>query len=317
MQDLEALKEYYRHGMGQAVAKFESFRRKKIAYVLIFGLFLLGVSATVFITGRSGGNGFMGGVLLIISVPLFSFVAYRAWKDYRLAYKRELITPLINQMAPQTTYSPEAHVPEQQFLNSGLFSTRGYSRFTGEDLVQGTLHGIEMQFSELHVTRSGKESDVVIFRGLFLVAYVNSPIEGSVKVIPDLGTVLPDNAVGRMLRSLIERYRPMPAGHLVKTGNEAFDRTFQVISQEESEATAVITRDLQKAILELQEIAQHTVRVAFEKDCIYIALDVTDDLFEIPFLKTVKSYDIVHRFVGDLQRALRVVELVSTQTNSG
>lgn len=319
MRSLDELKSYYRRDLRQTIDRFERRRKNLLVQFIILAGVLLSVAILV------GTRSVAGGVLLGMA-SFFGMVYYgtKRSSSYATEFKEQVLSRLVTFMSDSLTYEPAGYIDEAVFKTSRLFDRARHNRYTGDDLVHGTMDRLPVRFSELRVSNSGSDSSNTIFHGLFVEATMPHDFEGTTTVVPDVfgNMTLPQGLLGDLARNLIEKLLPEPHGEEVALDAPAFHRLFIVYSDAPEEARRVLDEDVRSNLIQLQEhlIESNTqgkqphqrqsVRVGFREDKIYVAIDCRRALFPVTIFSKLKSYRLVDRFFQDMHLALSTVAAV-------
>lgn len=327
MKSPDELAHIYRHDLRLTVERYERERRRTIWIpVQVAAVILTGVFLGVFAQSNET-IAFATVVAAILGCVALVVWTQRAYRGFKLSFKQEVIGRLLRELQPDLTYDPRACVARSSVDDSGFFTHRKVTGWSGEDLVRGPIGGLDIAFSELHLVRSGGGRDnsaIQVFRGLFLTAALPTPCRGHTLVVPDLHAhlrqVMGGSVLAGMIGTLLEKLMPTLHGERQRTGDPDFDAKFLVHTDAAAETATLLNADLRARLLELHARAlpaqqQSTpqpgmVYFACRGPQVFVAVSLQHSLFDISLFKTLKSYDPVKRFVDDFQLVLRVVEAV-------
>ncbi|WP_230973311.1 hypothetical protein [Sulfurimonas hydrogeniphila] len=76
-------------------------------------------------------------------------------KDYTAQFKSLIIEPLIQEIDKNLTYLPNAHIAQESFTRSKIFTARP-DRFSGNDYIRGEIDGIKIELSDIHAQKNIK-----------------------------------------------------------------------------------------------------------------------------------------------------------------
>lgn len=183
-------------------------------------------------------------------------------------------------------YQPTEGILLREFNQSNLFATP--TTFKSEDLVEGNVKGILIRVSDVQATRryssqnnSGKRSVDILLHGLYAVARLDHTVPSRVMIKQ---TNLVSNALGQVARTIlgdrmVDTVRDHLHMRLVKTGNEVFDKDFEVTCAEEPVAKQLLTPMLLHLILALKAEVNLQILLSVFDDQLHIAYAGVD-LFE-------------------------------------
>jgi hypothetical protein len=238
----------------------------------------LGAFAAVFLAMMVAGP--FG--LMFSSLPAlgaYFFLAGRARERLftgalRDEFKQDMIRPLVAHLAPSAVYRPDAHIPREDFMDSGLYQVEPVA-FRGDDLAEGRLGDVDLRFSELdveHVDRStDKSGRGTAFKGLFFVADFHKEFAGFTIVRPRRPRVLATYAsrashAEKMNAGLAftehlmavrwspdaSRYSPLQE---VQLEDPAFAECFDVYATDQVEARYILSPAMMQRLLEFRQEA--------------------------------------------------------------
>ena len=119
--------------------------------------------------------------LVLPAIGVFLFFDYRDMlgKKYFENFKESLLKKLFELSAPEFQYFPNSCVADTLFIESGF--VKGYSKYSGEDLFQGIINEIPVEFSEItvslksHTDRRKFRKGKTVFKGVFIVTKMCNP----------------------------------------------------------------------------------------------------------------------------------------------
>jgi hypothetical protein len=237
--------------------------------------------------------------------------------NYDANFKARVIQPLIAFYDPGLTYRSGDGIPLQVFVESRLFPGAPPERFSGEDLITGTLGKTRMSFSEVTAQRvrqvqSGKgetrESVSTIFSGVFFCADFNKNFSGATFVLPDRAQKLL-GAVGQLLQSWEKNF-----GQIVKLEDPEFEQAFVVYSDSQIEARYILTPALMRRILEFHRRTGRPFRISFAGTRVNVAIDMGRNLFEARLFRTLLEPSLYATFWHDLTLLAGIVEELNLNT---
>jgi hypothetical protein len=315
MHDLNELQSFYKNDLRQPLGRLEAARKAAIGKILMLaGLLITICLLALFYLPANLKAGTV--ILAVVSLIAFAIAAVLITDNWKQSFKSTIIPKLINHIEPGLSYDAEGKIEQRVFEASRLYQMRMYN-YDGEDLVSGSMGGFEVSFCELDVTRnssSKNNNDTTIFEGMFLVARIDSGIEDSVWLVPDihqqLKSQLPQGMLGGMLEGLVDLL-PKQSGERVTLDDTEFMSRYGVFAENEETARRLLTDDLRQHLIALQSDTGQEVRISFQPDQISVALSLQgDDLFDPRLLKTVLSYEVVRGFFEDFNRAYGIINAV-------
>lgn len=206
-------------------------------------------------------NAQMGGFLNIIFIaacvvyPVILCAKFyiNGKSTFEQTYKHVLVKPLMEQLFPELAYDATGFVSEAKFAQSQLFDPN-YTKYDGDDYFSGKENGVELEFSELSVIKSQKNSSSSnsssnIFSGLFMRAIHKKNIPH--RIIGDPMILFLENMqIPEFILNMIKRFMPN-YGSVVQTGVPAFDNEFRLYCESEAEAKQFFTSEFIAKIIDV------------------------------------------------------------------
>ncbi|WP_434579933.1 DUF3137 domain-containing protein [Sulfurimonas sp. NW15] len=227
-------------------------------------------------------------------------------KDYTAQFKSLIIEPLIQEIDKNLTYLPNAHIAQENFTRSKIFTARP-DKFSGNDYIRGEIDGIKIELSDIHAQKKHKDSKgrtswSTIFQGLFIVCEFNKHFASQTVILPDSA----QNTFGTLIGNWLQANN-MSRSELVKMDNIAFEKEFVVYSNDQIEARYILTHTLMSKLLHLKKKSKHPLYVSFLGGNIYMAIEYNKDLFEPSVFHSLLKYKIAMQYIQTLHLALGIV----------
>lgn len=166
----EQLKQLFEQQLKAKLEPLEANRittqKKKNALTISVAAFFLVVLADI------GSSALFMMLFAIMTYCIFAFKF--SWDKFRNGYKKQLMTPLLEQIDSSLFWNKDQYVSEASFQRSGLYSKK-IDSYSGEDLIYGELQGFKVEMSEVFAAQliprtQGSSLRKPIFEGLFLLA---------------------------------------------------------------------------------------------------------------------------------------------------
>jgi hypothetical protein len=245
----------------------------------------------------------------VIALALTAWKVYGPYKAYKGRYKAEVLRELVEFLDPALKFQPESGLCETTFRESGIFRT-GVDRYSCEDLVEGTLAGTEVRFSEVHAEYKTTTTDCkgkrrtqwhTIFRGILFSADFNKHFAGRTYVVTDFAE-RSFGFLGAMLQSAVGTH-----GELVKLEDPDFEKEFATYSNDQVEARYILSPALMHRILEYRRKAKKAVQLSFVGSRVYVAIPYATDLFEPTFFRSLVDPEPLRTYLDALSLAISIV----------
>jgi len=317
MKSLDEFRSYYDTALRPELEKLEH-RRKSVLTNLVLanaGIVALSVAlaAALAAAGAAGGS-----LVFPVLLGLAGIGGASAWltRGFRSDFKASIIQPIIAFVDPELTYSPDACIGQQEFLQSSIFQ-HSIDRYHGEDLIAGKIDKTAIRFSEVHAEYKTTTTDSkgrrqthwhTIFKGLFFVADFNKNFAGRTVVLPDQAE--------RLLGRLGQKLQSISIGRdaLVKLEDPEFEKAFVVYGSDQTEARYVLSTSLMRRLLDFRHKVKVPIHASFVNANLYLALGTRKNLFEPRLLRTLLDFSLVEGYLEDLLMAVGIVEDLNLNT---
>lgn len=247
---------------------------------------------------------------------LFYAFNYKKIKSLKIQFKKNVIEKMVKFIDESLHYSPESRIHENEYHQSKLFLT-GVDRYSGDDLVNGTIGKTGIKFSEVHseyktvtTDKNGRRRETwhTIFRGIFFIGDFNKNFNGETIVLPDTA----ENLFGS-LGSFFQKMN-VSREQLVKLEDPEFEKYFCVYSNDQVEARYILSTKLMQRITELKKKSKKKIRLSFINSKVFIAISIGKNLFEPPFFRTMLNYNLMEEFFNYLHLSVGIVEELDLNT---
>jgi hypothetical protein len=248
----------------------------------------------------------------LLGLPLFYAIPAFAHASQKLRWdrKQSLVGPALRFWNPTLQYDPTSFVPEEHFKRSGLFADARWNDYDGEDWIAGKAGDTEFILSELSVkrTRGQKKSDVIVFRGLFVVADFHKSFRGRTLCFPDVA----ERTLGVFGRAL-QKLDFVSGCQLIELEHPDFEQAFCTYASDPVEARYVLSTSLMQRLLAFRASTGRELRVAFADENLYLALPGSN-LFESAHTTLDQAEQAMRAWIRDLEFATSVIEELGLNT---
>ncbi len=245
------------------------------------------------------------------AVGVFLFFVYRDMlgKKYFENFKESLLKKLFELSAPEFQYFPNSCVADTLFIESGF--VKKHSEYSGEDLFQGIINEIPVEFSEITVSlksytdkrklRKGK----TVFKGVFYAFSWNKTFSGVTQILPDkmeklfggLGTL-----VQKMNSSALLGDGRDP---IVKFDNKDFEKEFVVYSDNEMEARSIISEPLMIFLLDLKKNTNAKVYISFVGNKVFLGINNNKDILKVGNInESVTGNGFLQKYFNEIEACI-------------
>jgi hypothetical protein len=314
MKTLEDFRTYFSAELTPTLQELEIERKKgtrMVTFIILTILVAIGIAASTRIFEIHFAGYIAAGVIFFIGIIVFSKKLTRIKKAVKIHYKEKVIKEIVAFVDPSLNYNATSFLSSLDFSESKIF-LRSATRYSGDDLVEGTIGKTAVRFSEAHAEdyttdEDGNEQYSTIFKGILFIADFHKDFIGETFVLPDTAEKL----FGK-LGSLFQRMN-MSRPELVKLEDPIFEKAFAVYGTDQVEARYILTPALMSRIMEFKK-KSGKIHLSFLHSKVYIAISVKQNLFEPPFFKSMLRFDIVEDYFKYLVMSVEIVEDLNLNT---
>ena len=259
-----------------------------------------------------------GGVVLLAGFVFLVIKGVKAHGAFRAAYKETVVREVFSFFDPSWNYTPSGHISRRDYDLSGIFRNR-VDRYSGDDLVSGSVDGTDFHFSELHTqykteTRDSKGNRKTqwhtIFKGLFFQAELGRPVPCTTYVLPDTAEKLLGSWLGRKLQALGGNKTLSGHGPLIKLENTAFEKEFVVHGDDEVGSRVILNPKMMEQILALKASLKRNIAIAYVGERAYVAVSMGEDMFEPRLFSSLVRFDDLETMHRTLSGVLEIFDLL-------
>lgn len=258
---------------------------KSYVYACIGLLILIVISIFTTINNPSSNTIIVTIILFIGLISLGIYVFYRN-KKYKKLFKKNIVSKIVKAFNPEWTYSPEKSISQEEYENSGLFPKKVH-KYSGDDLIEGSINSIKFSCSEIHSEYNRIEHDndssnktkwVTIFKGLFFHADFETLFDGTTHI----------KSIGRQNKS---KKITSQEEHIKIPGHKEFNRLFDIYSTNPIEAKRILNPSMIEALLKIKTEYKNPINVIFSDNRVHLTVSFKKDLFEPRILKSGVNYE--------------------------
>lgn len=302
MQGLEKFRIYYNHTIHPELMRLE---RKRLRLLLLLGLSVFLMAGVIVIQFYINILPVTLSLFLLLGVYAF-FLLYRI-RAFVKEFKPKVVNLILDFIDDGVnygtlTYKPETTIPKAVFLGSRIFVTQA-PIYHGEDYINGRVGSVNFELCELFVNESSKVRGgfFEVFRGVFLHATFQDPIQGKV-------LILPRNSIQYLSRSIrgITAMKGVNVDHLIQ--NEAFKKRFSTYATPEVQIRQLLSSEMGNIIATYAEKTDKEIFLSFIDNEIYVAVSEPKDILEPYIFQSNVSFELVREFWADLNLLFSIIE---------
>ena len=304
-KDLE-FKEFYSNVLSAELDIVEKKRKSiliqlGVAGTIVLGFFAVYLYTFVFVSDYP--------LLLALYIPTFAFVILAAYKTFDIIikntsfynyFKDKVIFKTIAFINPALKFDKKFFIDRDQFYSSEIFETHKV-KYTGDDYVSGNIEeDVTIEFSELNVRYAEKsvikeKKSEYLFRGILYKA--------KLPIIFPINFVIEPNGYSKETAK----------GVLYKTGNQAFDKKFQIRLLKKStdyNPSVFLTEAFLDGIVKFSEKYHNETHISFVENYIFAAIHHDKELFEPQVFSGNKKFDLIQMHYQDLNFPISLIQNV-------
>jgi hypothetical protein len=218
-----------------------------------------------------------------------------------------VIKETLRVIIPNCKYEPDSRVSSSHYKSSELHHTN-YTEYAGEDHVVGCIGGLNVEFSELCVTRttgSGKrKKTVTLFKGLFFVFQLNKDYNHKTIIASDNAEAYFGKLIGRKMQTIGSK----DGYDLVQLESPEFEKLFVVQSDDQIKSRVLLSPATMKNLSDFKTKngkAMANLSLSIIHDRLFIAIADHRNFFEPKLIGQVMSF-------GEIREIYDMVTLVRT-----
>jgi hypothetical protein len=277
--------------------------RSQMAKILgVSGILALIIASFVFTIGSTKLQELYW-IVFGISVIVLILVAMVKFDRLRRIFKAKIVSQMTQMLVSQCKlpfenqdyaytcqYSFERHV-SPSYIKKSLLYPYQIDKYFGEDLFSGRLGIADFQFSEIRLvqertTRDNKgrvkKVDMNMFKGILFVADFHKSFQGVTILRSE--NVITNSTIGKIftpIRDFLESTNQGKSMISIDLENEAFNKAFHIVTNDEIEARYLLSINMLERILAFRERHKRKIEISFVDSLICISMDTAKNYFEL------------------------------------
>lgn len=262
---------------------------------------VLGVIATILLFGTPY---FIIGLAICIGAMISMVItSAKLGKKYRSLYKATMIDRVAREYFPEYEYLPTAGYAKDYLQSLGIMSFG--SDYSSEDMLKGVYNGVPFTRADVYIADTTTDSDgnsstTEYFKGQWLEIAPNKSFQTDLQIIQK-GFGYTNRKKGIFTRKSERR-------HVLETEDVEFNKQFQCLCQNDSEAFYLLTPALMQAIMRLSEVLPYKMMIAYVNNRLHVLVDTHRDSME-PSSPKNGNFD---RQIADLRQDMEIIVSVIT-----
>jgi len=233
-------------------------------------------------------------------------------KKYKRTFKDVVIAPLIKAIDPALSYSKEACISREKYMESKIFLSHP-DVYKGEDYVWGMVNKTMIEFSELFTQykthdSKGRTQYHTIFKGLFMIADFHKDFKGRTVVLPDYS----EKSFG-FVAKFFQKMNLM-RDQLVYMEDPVFEKEFKVYSNDQVESRYILSPDMLSRMVQFKKKMGRQVHFSFVSSKICIAISSNQNLFDPKMRQSVLDPSMIRTFYDQILGCLQIIDDMNLNT---
>ncbi len=301
MKRLEDFRIYYNHTIHPELLRLER-KRKRLLILLFSSIFLL--FAILFLQFYL--NILAVSLFLMIPFGLYiTFILYQIQR-FKTTFKPHVVNLILDFIDDGLNfgtlkYNSKRFISKDRFLASKIFVTEA-PEYKGEDHISGKIGELDFEMCELTVKEFSKVRNRLnyVFKGVFLHTTFNRPLRGEIIILPE--------EFKQYLSRSIKSFNSKGGVEIEGLLTEPFNEAFMTYATRDANVAALLSEEMQDAIVEYREDSGKEIYVSFIGNDIYIGITEPKDILEPFIFSSNVSFDLVREFFEDIHVLLSIIE---------
>ena len=267
--------------MNDQLQTLEGYRKKVTATFKWALVLVVGGLPLVFI-----GLGLLYVVCFLAGIVLLVFVRSKREGDYKEYFKDTFVRSLLQNMIPGSDYEPKNGFPREFIRGTGLMLMG--SIYNSEDYIKGTYNGVAFERADVVIEDESTDSDgntttTTYLRGRWMVFESNKDFSADLQIV--------QKGFGYANRRKSIFVKKVDRRHEFQTEDEEFNKQFQCLCQNESEAFYLLTPGVMQGLMKLAAEADGKIMVGFVDNRLHVVVNSRKDSLEPPIFRAFSEKD--------------------------
>ncbi len=271
---------------------FEKLRGMQKKAGISVAALLLSLVALVITFKLAGAFGF----IFVGTALIAGIFAVRTNKAYTACYKENVVRTVLGEVFDDLIFEPGNGIDEDTVYGTGMVQVG--DRFSSNDLIAGTYHGVRFRQSDVHIEEETHDSDgntstSTLFRGRWIMLEFNKTFRADMQVISK--HFFASKRKGGLFTKKENKLNK------IELENETFNKEFRVFAQDQQEAFYILTPHMMEALMRLREGVKAPIMLMFVGGTLHVAVENNKDAFEAKIFGKLDPEQERQRILGDIR----------------
>ncbi|MEA5134527.1 MAG: DUF3137 domain-containing protein [Candidatus Fimivivens sp.] len=258
--------------------------------------------------------------LLVGGGILFFAVVHKKMKDYKLAFKNNIVKASLSEVFSELFYEPDRGVDIEEVENSALIQFR--DEYHSNDLIKATYGKVKFKQADIvimeKIHRVGKdgmstnEDTKTCFTGRFLVFNFLKQTKAPVRV---MGKSFNPDGFNQGIVSAVKTHFA-ESQNQVFMESEQFNKNFNVFCTDGQAAFYILTPQIVEAITMLSDQYQGKIALCFRDEKLYVAISSKNDSLEANLFANRTIWKEQQLVLKDIKVITDFITLMNLENNS-
>jgi len=255
---------------GQLTALQRKAKIMKILAVVCAVVLLIGFKLSAWVIG----------ILAFIAAAVFAVMSAGASSKAKEFLANNITRDIISEVFNECIYTAAKCLPDELLRESELIAN--WDIATGSDLVTGRYKGHSIRFSDIELSEEVEREDddgntstayETKFKGQWMVLELGREVPAKLRLRENLerGSKISKKLLGERIMNKSD----------VETENEAFNKRFQILTEDSHSAFYILTPHFMEFIMKADDIAKTDTYLCFIENRVHIACYTNKDSFEL------------------------------------
>lgn len=222
----------------------------------------------------------LAGAAMIIPAAVFAVLSGKAGSQAKALLANNITRDIISGVFDECIYAAGYRLPDEMLREAALIPN--WDMATGSDLISAKYRGHVINFSDIELSEEVEREDSegntstsyeTKFKGQWMILELGREVPAQLRLRENI------QRTGKLSRKLFgERIENKDD---VKTENEAFNKRFQILTEDEHSAFYILTPHFMEFIMSADDAADTRTYLSFVENRVHIACYTGKDSFEL------------------------------------